>query len=257
MRRKLIHLIALIIDESDINVTKKPILQLAKFATLHLPLICACFCIAVSAIQNFTHFDKFVILITYETIGITLIGNVFTIYYYRQTIGDILRQMDNNLYTYADQSLVKIQYPNYLQEKSLIRFIYLALLAEFSSLIFMFAPIVFEIIFFHEITNLAYPCWTPWSVDTFDWKLFTLMLQFFQGCGSLWLNYVVMITVSFSVFEFLRQFERLRIAVCSLKQRTHAVVSSRNGTGENKVIFDRIMRRNIINCIRHHQMLFK
>lgn len=246
------------INESGINVLKDSGGKQWRFVFLMVLVLSAMISLAMASILSFGNFDEFVIPMAYVTAISTIIGNAFIINHYGPTIGKMLHHMDENLYTYPDEHLLNVNYSWYTNEQNIVVLIHYVLYAEASFIFIALCPPCVEIILLRKINvNAIYPCWAPWKLEDEKAKLFTMMFQIIQGISALWLNYLIIICIFIITVEFMRQFERLRAAISSLKDRTDIFLLSLKDLQKLEITFDDVMHENIIRCIEHHQILFK
>lgn len=213
--------------------------------------------ICMTSITNYDNFNAFVTPAPYVAAITVSLGCVHIVYNYRKLIRKMLYHLDTNLYTYQDEDTMDIQdHKWYLRNDNIFLLITIIRYGQYVFLLLVCVPIMAEVIFYHRIKTFIYPCWTPWHLDNLRIELFTFILQFVQAAGGLWFNHVMIVLILIVVVEFVKQYERLIAAVVSLKLRTSMIISQRK-TNRRIDRYDRVMRENIIHCIRHHQELYK
>lgn len=257
MKRKLIHYVASLIHNSGIPILtlesqhyylqKTGLLLLATF-NYSLVTIFAGF----YTIKNRDDFNKFINPIPYVAVVSIVLGSFFSIFFHKRPLSELLFQMDDNMYTYPDEDQLPINYNKwYLREDKIILLLKTIQGLHFGSIFVRGFPNFVHFFYSGSIENFLYPALMPWPMTGRYWQLFILLFQLSQILCGIWCFNLVTLSIITPGFEFFRQHKRLEVAVASLWSRT-------NITSEgNKREVQRVMRENIIHCIKHHQILYR
>lgn len=191
-----------------------------------------------------------------------VIGGVLILFYHKKSISEMLYQMDNQVYVYSEEDTLDVTYPWYLEDKTIVKFMSIIFCLQYVSFLFLSSPSILELFFFGEVKHYLYPCWTPWNKASLKWQVVTLTVQLIQSLLASWFNYIVMCLFLITVLEFLKQYKRLGEAISTIERRSiHLMLLQekrlkyKNNNSILNQSFNLIVRKNIIECIRHHQLL--
>ncbi|XP_065224350.1 uncharacterized protein LOC135848378 [Planococcus citri] len=256
MKRKMIQYVTTMIDETGIKVTKENAEngKIWRLITLAILMLLGGLSTGMFSLVNYDDFYKFVSPVPCTAAIIICCCGTLTIFVHRDKISEMLYALDTNLYTYPDEHRLNMRYSWYLEEEKVTKIMTAALCFEIFTVIVIFIPIIGELVTYHRISTFVYPSWQPWIVDDLRSELVVAGMQMIQSFCGLWFYHIVVMATSLAVFEFLRQYERLTTACLSLKRRTEE--SSKAGETKSAK-YDTLMRRNIVHCIKHHQILHK
>lgn len=257
MKRKLIHYVASFIHNSGIPVLthqpqhycshKSRIILLAAF-NYFLAIIFT----SIYAIKNRDDFYKFINPIPYVAIISITLGTFFPIFHHQRSLSELFFNMDDNMYTYPDEDQLPIIYNKwYLQEDNIILVLKAVQSFYFGGILLRSLPTFVQLFYSGSTETFLYPGWMPWPMEGQHWQLLTLVFQLGQGLCGIWCFNLVVLSIITPVFEFLRQYKRLEVAVGSLGSRTEMTSDG------NKRKAEQVLRENIIHCIKHHQILYK
>lgn len=251
MNRKLIQFVTSLLTNTGINILNSDDIYLVwrfiiSFGVVSLANILCC----MVTITHTDNFYDFITPIPYIA-GITIQQTgIYFIFHHRQIISEMIHEMDQYFYTYPDEDSFGIEYVWYLQEENITTLMTITKLISFSVFFIMSAPIFAELLYFGRIKTILFPMWTPWKMDNLMAELSVFLIEAVEGFFGLWIHFVTMVFLVAVAIEFQRQYRRLTSAVKSLEIRSSAQSSEQK-------CFDRALRENIINCIRHHQILHK
>ena len=234
-----------------------------KLVTFYILLLTVDISTCMVSVTNYTDFNIFLTPAPFTAAATTLLGCMHVIYYHRKCIDEMLHQLATNVYQYPDEHLIQ-HIINHRKQKWFLQedvILMIARTSKYGHWIFLIAicvPTFVELMYHHRIKTFLYPCWTPWQLDTLTVELSTVIFQAVQASGGVWFNYVLTGFIFIVVIEFVKQYERLIVAVSSLKFRTTKFTSRRrNVTGIEIKSYEQQMQDNIVHCIRHHQMLHR
>lgn len=281
MKRKFIHLMAAIINETGINITDESLnSKVFRYLFITTPVIYAIFALFMYSYTNRENFYEVVSTATYIGGGTIAIAGVAIIFFHRKDVRQMLYQMDDNIFTYPDEHLIVVNYKWYLKEENGVSLYYLVMAIEFIGYSIICSTSVIEWIFYRDITFYVFPSWTPWKETGIETRFATLISQHIMTLCGLYLYYIGLLFIMIITIEFNRQFERLKSAVRSITKRTGAVTLERRNKkfiprgrssevnvfrdvnhlhsrfdAEFTTEFNKVFKKNLLNCIRHHQLL--
>ena len=251
MRRKLLCFVTALLRDTGIEIqNQNRNYNIWKFIISFILVSLTNFMYCCISAMNINDFYKFITPIPYIAGTTILQSGIYLIYHYRNIIGEIFQNMDNNLYVYPDEDSLQIDYSWYLQEENITVIMTATKLSFFGFLFLITVPTIGEIIYYGRIKTFLTPYWTPWNVDSLQKDIALFLLQYIEAICAVWFNYVTIVFLFVIIIEFVRQYRRLIVAITSLRYRTSLKM-------ENATWFHRELRDNIIHCIRHHQVLIR
>ncbi|XP_065199917.1 uncharacterized protein LOC135831402 [Planococcus citri] len=234
------------------------------------------------SIKNGGEFYNFVIPTAYIGALTVLMTGVLCLFHNKKRIYRMLKHLDDNVFTYSDEVNIQPKYTWLFDEKNIITKFILVMCYEITGYIFVCgSPFMGYFVTGHMKPEI-YPGWTPWTVNGTVTFWMTYVSQVCVVTTSLWGYYITLTYVLFIIIEFIKQYKRLVVAVSTINLRAErSLLEKLNFSNafnesalgditfqranfhhsdikkEHIVLYNRLVRENIIMCVKHHQMLKK
>lgn len=266
-KRKWVNLIDIFLKTIGVNVHKKNIrwYEFYQFAAL-FPIINGTIHISLYSFVNRGIINDAIIGVGYLAAISVVFASVYILCQMRGNILKMLRLIDDNVYRYPYEENLQIDFEEILKEEYFFKAVFI--IFAYESLGFSIA-IVNPLITF-LFTGVFQACVIPsWYPQYGRGVLGMIVNSYFQTIGSVatfWVYNVSQILITNFTLEFLRQFERLKVALRSIQSITEVMVvkemkvylkplSSLEYEYQFKKRYDAAYRGNFSHCVRHHQKL--
>lgn len=235
------------------------------------------------SIKNAGEFYNFVIPTAYIGALTVLMTGVLCLFHNKRKIFRMLKRLDDNVFIYPDENNIRPKYTWLFDEKNIIIKFTLVMCYEITGYIFVCGSPFMGYFVSGRMKPEIYPGWTPWTVNGTVTFWSTYVSQVCVVTTSLWGYYITLTYVLFIIIEFLKQYKRLVVALCTINQRAEqALLLKLNFSGDLKrpaakyhgsfhpinfnhsdikteyvTLYNNLVRENIVMCLKHYQMLRK
>lgn len=221
-----------------------------RFYTIISVLIFGLFGVFMFFVMNIEEPDEAVKFAAYFCSLIVINSTIIYLFVNRSGMRKMIRKIDDNVYTYADEREIQVKY-DWLLERSASAVVIVAVaLGTLSGFLVAGISPLYSVYVTKIITPYVFPSWYPWRDDTTLGFLMTLGTQMAICACACWGYIAIFLILTFSAFEFMRQYKRLTVALATLRSRTEKCV---NRGAE----YDQVYRGKVIECVKHHQELNK
>lgn len=224
----------------------------------------------VHSLQNIHTVYNFIYSFADFLITLVILLNLSAFLYNNKQVRQLMSHIDQHIYVYSDESKIMPSYEWIEQDDNMVRvFLYICGYFFFLGGAVSLAPFI-QFLLNEKIEIIIYPGWTPWSTDRTVPFLCTYLIHF---------NFVVVCCFAFNLdcifplfitLEFRRQRKRLCAALLSIENRAEDSIrrnekkstscsheSHAESIRRQKRNYQRMLKANIVECVKHHQMLLK
>lgn len=276
MEKKLIKYLLVFLYGTGIAIPRgKRMKRIIIIPIFTFSLLCLLLTITMYIFERREHLQDVVVGFSYLFSCVNCFCSYCIFVHEDQKIRRLLEIIDNGIFTYANEEEIKPNYTWIAKEHNMIRVSLFVSGFVFSNMVLVTLGGIIRLIFTDEQMFLIIPGWVPWD---------SRVLNF---CIQVYLSYLntFMYTLkwSFSLiisFEFKRQCELLCEALGTVEGRTKSEAQMRESSidsvlmeqipttfmGQNSEKWEnfqikkremKILRRNIVECIQHHQNVKK
>lgn len=217
---------------------------------------------------NSTELYDFVKPVSLTIVGLLVLVPVLMTTSQIRNIRSLINQIDENIYTYPDESDVTPQYDRLYDENNLIAvFVSLQCVNFFASLLTIVSPLVQRLVF-GKVDMIIFPTWTPWSIN----RLIPFIVIFIQHAVTVlvaipWYSFASILPLAV-MMEYKRQCKRMNLALCTIEERALKSIQTKvkkkykinsydaRNEYSNKN-YDRELNENLVCCINHYQKLLR
>lgn len=282
MKRKIVHVLQVLLNQVGINATTNANLIRRKVIMITFLLFGLC-SISIYPATNLNHLPTVI-----QGVSFTLADFANTAsYLYFIAMADhnqkLLTVIDDHIYAYDDEENIKPAYEWICKEENMITSFAVVFVYLLTNVIFVTAVPLFIYLFTGKVEVMIVPAWIPTENNLLTYL--SQILIILPAAITLILKWSFPLFVN---FEFQRQNTRLCAALATAEQRSLTNVLKSNDerkktltefsdakpplekipSSENlltsilkskdlEILYRRFMRRHIVQCIEHHQNLIK
>lgn len=217
----------------------------------------------IYAFRNTDNLYKFILTISNLLVAVTFLSTLVSFLRHNKEVQALLKYIDQHIYTYSDEPIIRPSYTRLESEDNILQiFSYICKCNAFLVTCVALPPWI-QLIILGKVEATIYPSWIPWQIN----GIISFFCAYLTNLSVLLTGYftfnVYLIFPLFVTLEFRRQRKRLCTALHGLEKRTeeHIRANERKRKKCTNSVFKlsnhEIIRRNVIDCIKHHQMLLK
>lgn len=223
--------------------------------------------ILVFSLQNISTIYNFVFSFSNFLITIIFASNTSAFLYNNKKVRQLLRYIDQHIYTYSDESNITPSYDWIELDENMVRvFLYICGYHTFLVCGLSLSPYM-QLLIYGKTEVMIYPAWIPWPIDRPIPFLCAYLINFIGiTVGCLTYN-LCCIFPMFITLEFRRQRKRLCTALVSIEKRAEerarlSMKKAKPGFAYDsrrrlQLCYRSILKANVIECVKHYQMLLR
>lgn len=278
MKRTIVQFIIKFMEEIGINISKeRRTTNVGKKIIVTMLTLLTFYAMFMYIIKNRHEFHNIAFGICYIIADFSVVTTHLNFIFTTDRVRSILTDIDNNIFTYSDEDKITPSYSWILKEKNMMLFFMIALCNLIFTLCLMTIPTLLKYFITGQLETEIYPGWIPVenNVINFLFQLSTIL-------ASAYIVYFKQIFFLFIHFEFERQCKRLRSSIATIEgrsltdtlERIKKQVTSESNKGNINIVlpsnvcelykipefattYEKILQKNLIQCIQHHRKLIQ
>lgn len=212
----------------------------------------------MSAITNTDTIYDIVFPASHTLVLTGIITNLICLFCKRKNIRLLLDHMDRHMYIYSDESVIEPEYAWIEKDDNMVRTLMgICSYNIFIGLCMSVSPLV-QLLVMGKVDILVYPGWIPWRIDKTTPFVITYIMHICMAAMCILAFDLLCVFPLLIAFEFRRQRKRLCAALATIEIRTQKRIPNVCNDGKcHAHRYNAVLEDNIIECIRHHQMLIE
>lgn len=238
-----------------------------KLGTLYRIITCILFIMIaviqsiIYSFQNIDNIYKSIFPMSNVLFGVTFIFSLASFLRKSKDVQLLLKHIDQHMYTYSDEPVIQPSYTWVEKENNILRlFLFIWKFNTFLVICVALSPCI-QLIIFGRVEIAIYPSWIPWKVNGIVSSVCAYLTNLCPLLAGYFSFNVCLIFPLFVTLEFRRQRKRLCTALLSIEKRTEERIRATENGRKNSILtklnYHKLIRHNITDCIKHHQMLIE
>lgn len=217
----------------------------------------------VSALTNIDTLYGFTLPFSHALLTTNIISCLVSFLLQDTNVHLLLENIDQHIYIYSDESNIKLEY-SWMEEENNMLSLFFGICSHniLISACMSVSPFV-QFLLMRRVEVLIYPGWIPWKIDEIapfvcayiiNFSVIVVCTTWYSLCG---------IFPLYVTFEFRRQGKRLCAALLNLdkvevqKRETRFTYRLLRPNRRPKLTYNKVLKKKICECIKHHQMLME